>query len=196
MIAEEFADKPTDLPWVMDVAVGIAEALGHGHEKKLLHLNLTPSNILICEDRSKVKVLNFGMVWIKAPSDSLGDPTPSGPVVKSPAILAPEMWYDIKETRPASDFYSLGVVLFYAIARRLPFQGRNIMYQHIQERPPSLRELRPDVPKRLEAVVEKLLAKDQDDRYQHAAPLIEDLRHALNEPKSYFGWLRFGRRNK
>jgi serine/threonine-protein kinase len=101
----------------------------------------------------------------------------------TPLYMSPEQ-VEGGKLDPRSDVYSLGVTCYHMLAGRPPFEGEtalNVAVQHLQSEPQSLIDLRPDLPEGLCGVVHRMLAKDPDDRYQHAGELLGDLRQLAVE---------------
>lgn len=156
------------------------EALAEAHAMGLIHRDIKPANIFAAE-RGRMydvaKLLDFGMVKpIDAPeSASL---THDGSITGSPLYMSPEQVTGDHEPDARSDIYSLGVVAYYLLSGRPPFEADqtiSILVAHAHKRPVPLSELVPDVPADLEAVVMRCLAKSPADRYPSSPALAEAL---------------------
>lgn len=178
-------NEPIDVKWAIQVIIHVAEALEHAHERRVLHRDIKPSNIMITDDRIGLKVLDLGIGRLLSDESNSDHATltQQGGPLGTPAFMPPEQWYDATSVTEASDIYSLGITLFYIVAGQLPFKGRNVMFQHLNDAPPRLRKFRPDAPKQLEAIIKKMLAKEPEQRYQSAKELIGALK-PLIETKS------------
>ncbi len=155
------------------IAVEVADALAHAHARGVIHRDIKPENLLLAED-GRIKVADFGI----ARTVDAAALTRTGIVMGSARYLSPEQARG-QSTGARSDLYALGVVLFEMLAGRVPFDGESavaIAVQHVHERPPRLQQLRPDVPEAIAACVERLLAKDEEDRYRTAGALAGELR--------------------
>ncbi len=157
------------------IARGVAAALDHAHRNGIVHRDIKPANVLV-PDQGPVKVTDFGI----AKAEGAGDLTRSGTVVGTARYLAPEQ----VEARPVdarTDIYALGLLLYEMLAGRSPFQGDSDMaaaLARLTTPPPPLRELRPDVPPRVEAVTMRCLAVAPADRFPDAQALhaaLDDL---------------------
>jgi eukaryotic-like serine/threonine-protein kinase len=148
------------------IAAGVAEGLAHAHERGLVHRDLKPANILFDAER-RPKIADFGIAQVQGS----GTLTESGTVLGTALYISPEQASGRPAT-PASDLYSLGVILFQLLTGRLPFESPNameIVRQHRDEPPPGVRDLRPDAPPWLADLTARALAKDPDARPRDGA---------------------------
>ena len=147
----------------------IGEALDYAHAEGVIHRDLKPNNILI--DRwDNLYLMDFGLAKLVAATQSL---TQTGTVLGTPAYMAPEQWRG-EPVDARTDVYALGVILYEMVLGRTPFESDTpftLMYKHINDPPPLPRELLPDLPEEVEAVILKALAKNKEDRYQSAGAL-------------------------
>lgn len=156
------------------IELSLLAALGAAHEHHIVHRDVTAANVLI-DERGRVKVTDFGIARIGAPSL-----TRTGTVLGTSAYVSPEQ----AQGRPAdarSDLYSAGVVLYEMLTGQLPFTGEtevSVAVQHVSSEPPDARALSPGLPEALSAAVAKALSKNPDDRYQSAAEFAAALRAA------------------
>jgi len=162
------------------IVAEVAEALGHAHERGVLHRDVKPANILLSPSLS-AKVTDFGIGKLLVGDSEL---TSTGQMVGSPAYMSPEQIKGEKlDTR--SDIFSLGVVLYQAIALRKPFPAdtlTTLVYQILHEEPPDPSTLRADLPSEFGVILRRCLAKKREDRYATATELASDLRSVLGEP--------------
>jgi eukaryotic-like serine/threonine-protein kinase len=159
----------------------VARAIDHAHRRGVLHRDLKPANVLITPD-DEVRVTDFGLA---KQIDTDSSVTGSGAAVGTPNYMAPEQASGHSDrVRVQSDVYSLGALLFAAIAGRAPFGGESVMQtllQVIHYPAPPLRALAPHAPEDLETIVAKCLEKAPEDRYPTAAHLAEELDAYLDE---------------
>jgi serine/threonine-protein kinase len=154
-------------------------ALAAAHDQGLVHRDVKPSNILIGDDDRTVKLTDFGLA--KSLQQGGLALTRPGQVVGTPMYLAPER-SEGRGATPASDLYSLGIVLFEMLVGRPPFKGRNLLelaVAHQQAPVPSLG--RDDVPEAVEAVMLAALARDPAARPADARSMRAALRRAARE---------------
>lgn len=154
------------------IAIQAAAGLERAHAAGVVHRDVKPSNLLLSSDGS-VKILDFGVA--KSQGSSLSDP---GVRVGTLSYMAPEQILG-EAVSAAADLWALGVTLYEMVAGRRPFQGEYepaVMYEILNEEPPSLRSLNPAVPPGLERLLEALLEKNAGRRLGSAAELITELR--------------------
>lgn len=155
------------------IAAEVADALAYAHSLGVVHRDIKPHNVLLTED-GRVKVADFGI----ARTLDAASLTRTGTVMGSAQYLAPEQARG-DHAGPASDLYALGIVLFEMLAGRVPFDGEApvaIALKHLNEPPPDLHRIRPNLSAGAVAAVTRLLAKAEGDRYPTAAALAADLR--------------------
>ena len=163
----------------------IAAALDHAHHQGILHRDLKPENIILAkltDGTELAKVLDFGIARIFRDDSpqSQGDQnrlTRAGEVFGTPAYISPEQARGERDLSPASDLYSLGIMLFEMVEGRLPFWGDtaiDTIMLHIQAPIPPITRL--DVPPKLKEIIQRLMAKDPAQRYQTGRHLAEDLK--------------------
>ncbi|MGC4049552.1 MAG: serine/threonine-protein kinase [Paludibaculum sp.] len=148
------------------------EGVAHAHRMGVLHRDIKPANIMISDD-GRVKVTDFGIARVLGSARL----TRVGSVIGTLEYLAPER-IRFEEADHRSDLYSTGVVLFEALTGRPPFLGgsdRETLQAHLEQPPPTLRELGVDCAPELETLVARALAKNPADRFQSA----EEFRQAL-----------------
>lgn len=162
--------SPTD---AVELGLQIADALDEAHQSGTVHRDIKPSNILFCSDR-RIMVTDFGIA--KASEDT--DLTVTGTLLGTAKYLAPEQ-VSGDEIDPRADLYALGVVLFEAVAGRVPFQADTdaaTALARLHQEPPYPSRFQPDLPHDLDVIIHTLLQRDPADRYRDA----QDLRAALS----------------
>jgi serine/threonine-protein kinase len=149
----------------------IALGVGAAHHKGITHRDIKPLNVMLragLPPAQAVKVLDFGLAKIKS-SESFSSlvMAKTTSLLGSPHYMPPEQW-DNENVDTRSDIYSLGIILFQMITGEVPFKGSsipNIMYQHLQSDVPTFESLGGQPSPRIESVIRKALAKEQDDRF-------------------------------
>ena len=167
------AEGPLDDREAADVAIHISEALGAAHEGGVIHRDIKPHNILLT-DSGEVKVVDFGI----ARAVSQASMTGTSFILGTAHYLSPEQAKG-EPTGPASDLYSLGVVLYEMLTGVAPYEAESpiaVALKHVSAPPASPRAANPDVSEGMDAVVTRLLAKDPADRHVDTDELVEDLR--------------------
>jgi tRNA A-37 threonylcarbamoyl transferase component Bud32/tetratricopeptide (TPR) repeat protein len=159
--------------------IAIAGALDHAHQHGVVHRDLKPANILV-DQHGAPHIADFGLAKRDAGELTM---TLEGQVLGTPAYMSPEQARGEGHRVDArSDVYSLGVILFELLTGELPFRGtqRMLTLQILHDEPPSPRKLNGHIPKDLETITLKCLAKEPNRRYQTAGDLAADLRRFLN----------------
>jgi eukaryotic-like serine/threonine-protein kinase len=161
-----------------------ADALAVAHDYGIVHRDLKPDNIMIARDRDGadvVKVVDFGIA--KASSSDAQKVTKTGLVVGTPEYMSPEQLAGDK-LDGRSDIYSLGLVAFNCLTGLLPFpsnSAQEAMIMRLTDQPKTLAEIRPDIewPEELQRVMDKVLARDADERYQKSDEFGRDISKAV-----------------
>jgi predicted Ser/Thr protein kinase len=170
---------PMPVRRALEVAIAVAEGLAFAHAQGLVHRDVKPQNVLLSTE-GEIKVTDFG---IARSLEMDGGTTQTGTVLGTSTYISPEQAGG-KGVTPATDVYSLGVVLWELLAGDVPFPGDNfvtVALRHINEPPPSLLDVRPDVPPRVAAAVDRALAKQPGDRFPSMEAFEQELRRCLDE---------------
>jgi serine/threonine-protein kinase len=158
-------------PEIVRIVSSVASALDYAHANGIVHRDIKPANIMILTN-GEVKVADFGIARVMATSK-----TQTGVVLGTPSYMSPEQIAG-KKVDGRSDLFSLGVVLYELISGEKPFNGDSIatlMYNITTTAPQAIQELSPAIPDAMAGIVEKLLAKDVEARYQTGKALADDL---------------------
>jgi serine/threonine-protein kinase len=170
---------PLSIDRVIELGIEIADALAFAHAHDLVHRDVKPQNVLI-DTAGSAKVTDFG---IARSLDVERGVTQTGTVLGTSNYLSPEQASGASVT-PATDIYSLGVVLYELLTAEVPFHGDNLVVvamKHVTEHPPSLLGQRPEIPPRLAHAVERALEKDPDRRFASMDAFANELRRCRDE---------------
>ena len=167
---------PLAVAEVVRLGQRLADALGHAHARGIVHRDVKPSNVLLEDgDVDRPRLVDFGVAW--APSwQTL---TRAGFLIGTPGYLAPEQARTGDPIDGRTDLFALGCVLYHALVRRPAFRGENlaaVLAKTLFEEPPPPAELVAELPRALDALVMRLLAKDRDARPADAAEVAAELR--------------------
>jgi hypothetical protein len=159
----------------------VTRGLGHAHEKGLVHRDIKPGNILLAPEGG-VKLADLGLA--RYSEGDLTDLTRSGTGMGTPAYMSPEQVTNAKYADARSDIYSLGATWYHMVTGRPPFSGTStieICHKHVHEplTPPG--DLCPDLDPSVSSIIERMMAKDPDARYQSAADLTAAIAAACPE---------------
>ena len=167
---------PPDLPLAISIIRQVAAALQRASEIGIVHRDIKPENILITK-KAEVKVTDFGLSRYFASDGQPLNLTQSGMTLGTPLYMSPEQVQG-QAVDHRSDIYSLGVTSYHLLSGQPPFRGNTafeVAVQHVQVEPQPLSTLRPDLPADLCAIVQRMMAKRPEDRYQTAREIIRDL---------------------
>jgi hypothetical protein len=179
-------EGPLPLSRACDYVRQAALGLAHAHKHGIVHRDVKPSNLMITPDGT-IKILDLGLARLMLPEAPSADTTltGSGVVLGTPDYLAPEQAQSAARADARSDLYSLGCTFYYLLSGKVLFGGHTTVIEklaaHAGEAPRPIRELRPDVPPAIAAIVHTLLAKKPEDRYPSAEALVAAL-DAAGEP--------------
>jgi serine/threonine protein kinase len=180
----------------------VALALAAAHARGLVHRDIKPSNVLLEAGTGRAKLTDFGLA--RATEVASISTSQSGRIVGSPAYMSPEQTVAPSKIDGRSDIYSLGVVLYELLTGERPFRGAAhlLLQQVVHDEPRPLRKLNDRIPRDLETICHKAMAKAPARRYATACELADDLRRFLNgepiqaRPVGRVEWLwRWCRRN-
>lgn len=174
-----------DMGQALDIAIQVCAGVGHAHKAGIIHCDIKPQNVLLTRD-GRAKVTDFGI----ARALSASGITESETVWGSPLYFSPEQAAG-EPPVPASDVYSIGIMIYEMLAGSPPFQAEKpaaLALMHMREEPPPLAVRNPQVPPQLEWIVRKVLAKEPAARYRTADQLGHVLEEYRHHSEQMTGW--------
>jgi len=159
---------------VRQAAIG----LQYAHERGLIHRDIKPSNLMLTSEQ-QVKILDFGLALLQVDQPAGEEVTGTGQAMGTADYMAPEQVSDSHSVDIRADIYSLGCTLYKLLTGQAPFTEPEYrttfakMTAHVQNPPPSIRQLRPDVPEAFVAMLERMLAKDPNERFNSPSDVAD-----------------------
>src|SRR6516164_9078888 len=181
-LAERLSAKRFSFRQAAELMAEVADALHYAHQHGVVHRDIKPSNIML-DLAGRPHLMDFGLAKRAADESTM---TLEGQVLGTPAYMAPEQARgEVRKVDSRSDIYSLGVILYELLTGELPFRGqtRMLLVQVIQDEPRPPRRLNDKIPRDLETICQRAMAKSPARRYASAGEFADDLRrHLRGEP--------------
>ncbi len=171
---------PMDFTETRRLISQIAEALDYAHRNGVIHRDVKPSNVLI-DSEGNAYLTDFGIAKIVEATVEL---TGTGTAMGTPQYMSPEQCRGDKDLTPATDIYSLGVILYQMLTGSLPFDADTplaVLHKHLYDSLPPPRQINPQISEDMERVLLKALSKDPKDRYQSARELALTVSKAISD---------------
>ena len=168
--------KLLDIGTVLSIVQRAAEALAYAHKQNVVHRDIKPTNIMYEPGSDSIKITDFGIARITDSSK-----TKTGMVLGTPSYMSPEQLAG-KRIDGRSDLFSLGVMLFQLLSGTLPFKAdsmASLMFKITNEEAPNIKTVRADIPDAIASVIQKLLIKNIEQRYQSGTDLANHLKIIL-----------------
>jgi len=179
--------QPMSLGRAVDIVSQIGGALAYAHQRGIVHRDVKPTNVLMTKV-GRPLLADFGLARLMETSAELTQP---GRGMGTPAYMAPEQALGM-DVSARADIFSLGVMLFEMLTGQLPYhsaKGRDVIRKHISAPPPSVRSLRRDLPREVDRVLRKAMAKEPVDRYQTVDEFLQNLQAAVRARRPIRRWV-------
>ncbi len=170
-----------DAERVLEIALQASQALQHAHKRGIIHRDIKPENIMITRE-GIVKIADLGLAKKIHPDRRDKGITQTKAIMGTPYYMGPEQIKDFREVDGRTDIYSLGVTMFRALTGQVPFDGRTpveVMIKVVEGKRPKISSLRQGIPADVEALVDKMMERNPDNRFQTFTEVMRGLDSAL-----------------
>ncbi|HJP59393.1 MAG TPA: serine/threonine-protein kinase, partial [Gemmatimonadaceae bacterium] len=163
--------QPLSLQAKLDILIDVLTGLSFAHKRGIIHRDIKPANIRVTDD-GRAKIMDFGVAHLASSSM-----TTTGSLLGTPTYMAPEQITEGRTTEQ-TDIFAVGGVMYQLLTNLKPFDGptlQNLFFRIITEEPKRVSELMPNLPRALDTIVAKAMAKDPKDRYANALEMANEL---------------------
>jgi serine/threonine protein kinase len=178
-VAQLLSDGPLAERRAAGIVLQVARALDHGHRGGLVHRDVKPANILVTREG----VAKLGDLGLAKEVQADGSQTDEGIAMGTPFYVSPEQARGEKRVDIRTDIYGLGATFFHMVTGRVPYPGANpavVMTRHLNEPVPEPDEVNPSLSRAVSQIIEKMMAKEREGRYQSPAELMAELQAYLD----------------
>ncbi len=172
-LQKKLLEEQLSIKNILKYIIQIAKGLEKAHSKEIVHCDIKPGNILITND-GIAKIVDFGIAKVCYQEKLISPDRTTGTI----AYMSPEQISN-SNIDQRTDIWSLGVILYEMLTNQIPFQDsydQAVMYSIINEEPKTITAINSDIPIELEQIVNKMLKKNPDDRFQQVSDLLQDLK--------------------
>lgn len=180
--------RPPSAALALRLLKHVSSALSAAHQAGIVHRDIKPENIMVTR-KMVAKVTDFGLAQLTMAGERV-NLTQMGVTMGTPLYMSPEQ-VNGANVDLRSDLYSLGVSFFHLLAGKPPFQAPThiaLAYKHVNEEPPNLGELRPDLPPSLIRIIQRLMAKKAEDRFEDARAVLAELKRIEQSGETGGDW--------
>ena len=181
--------RPPSAALALRLLKHVSAALNAAHQAGIVHRDIKPENIMITR-KMVAKVTDFGLAQLTMAGERI-NLTQMGVTMGTPLYMSPEQ-VNGANVDLRSDLYSLGVSFFHLLAGKPPFHATThiaLAYKHVNEPPPDLGQIRPDLPPSLVAIVHRLMAKKADDRFEDARAVLAEVKRIESSSETGGDWV-------
>jgi eukaryotic-like serine/threonine-protein kinase len=182
--------RPPSTPLALRLLKHVCAALYAAHQAGIVHRDIKPENIMVTR-KMVAKVTDFGLAQLTMAGERV-NLTQMGVTMGTPLYMSPEQ-VNGANVDLRSDLYSLGVSFFHLLAGEPPFQAPThiaLAYKHVNEEPPDLGQIRPDLPPSLVRIIHRLMAKKTDDRFEDARAVLAELKKLEQSGETGGDWVQ------